>query len=251
MEHHIRCESSLIAPYCLVAGSPRRTKRIAERLTDCELVTDSRGYYVYTGRYEGLPITACATNMGGASVAIAVEELAHMGATTFIRVGSCVALDPELKPGDTTITTAAVRQGGTTDRYLPPWFPAVATHEVTEALRSSATELHGSARLSLAWCSDSFYGPPPTDSEMTIVDRICASGTRIADMETDTLFVLGSFRGLRTGALQVVDGSYADIKPESAKERVLRGESENIDVALRALRKLGDADNAAPVGEQA
>ena len=84
MEFHIRCKPEEISRYVFCPGDHARAKKIADRLDESYLVTDSRGYVVYSGTFDGIHMTACGTGMGGPTVAIALEELANMGADTFI-----------------------------------------------------------------------------------------------------------------------------------------------------------------------
>ena len=76
---------------------------------DHYLVSESRGYSVYSGQVEGIFMTVCGTGMGGPTTAIAIEELGHMGADTFIRVGSCGVFQPDQGPGDVIIASGSFR----------------------------------------------------------------------------------------------------------------------------------------------
>ncbi len=49
-----------------------------------------------------------------------MEELAHCGADTFIRVGSSCGMDPEVLGGDVVIATGAIRMEGTSKEYGIP-----------------------------------------------------------------------------------------------------------------------------------
>ena len=139
-QHHIKARDEDIARYCLIPGDHVRGRKIADRLDGMRLVSDTRGYFVYTGTYEGVPVTVCSTGMGGPAVAIAMEELGNMGADTFIRLGS--SGDWMSEPGwRLVIATACYRGGGTGDEYLPKPFPAVADFEVTRALVDSAASM--------------------------------------------------------------------------------------------------------------
>ena len=100
MEHHIRCDPGEIARYIFAPGAHDRAKKIADHFDNARLVSDSRGYMVYTGLVNGFQMTVCSTGIGGPQVAIGIEELAHMGADTFIRVGSCGVLQDRLGVGD-------------------------------------------------------------------------------------------------------------------------------------------------------
>lgn len=91
VQKHIRCRRGDVAEYVLIPGDPQRAERIAQRLTDARLISVNREYTVFTGTYEGVPVSVCSTGIGGPSTAIAMEELTRVGASTFIRVGSCGA----------------------------------------------------------------------------------------------------------------------------------------------------------------
>jgi uridine phosphorylase len=57
-----------------------------------------------------------------------MEELAELGADTFIRIG-IAAVSPRLSaPGTRFIATGAVRMEGTSREYAPIEFPAVADY---------------------------------------------------------------------------------------------------------------------------
>jgi uridine phosphorylase len=109
MEWHIKCDPKEISRYIFCPGDQKRAKKIADQFDDSHLVTESRGYVVYSGEYKGVFMTVCGTGMGGPAVAIGVEELAHMGGDTFIRVGSCGVFQEGQKPGDVIAAAGTVR----------------------------------------------------------------------------------------------------------------------------------------------
>jgi uridine phosphorylase len=242
IEFHIRCDRKDIARYCFTPGSPERAKRIASYFDEAKLVSESRGYWVYSGTYAGVFMTVCATNMGGPTVAIALEELAHMGADTFIRVGSCGVLREDLGPGDILIATGAVRGGGTASAYLPPNFPAVPTFDVTLALKEAAAELGHAVHLGLCLATDAFYAPQRA-AEAELFNELVKAGVIGIEMESDTVFVVGAYRGWRTGAIFTSDGAPGQIKPEWGEAAYRAGETRSIEIALRAMVKLARGDN--------
>jgi uridine phosphorylase len=142
MEWHIKCGPDEISRYIFCPGDQKRVKKIADQFDTSHLVTESRGYTVYSGEYKGVFMTVCGTGMGGPAVAIGVEELAHMGGDTFIRVGSCGVFQEGQKPGDVIAASGTVRAGGTGHAYLPPIFPAVPTFSILRALVDASEELN-------------------------------------------------------------------------------------------------------------
>lgn len=67
-------------------------ERIAEQLEDVEELEFNREYKSIAGTYKGIRVLAVSTGIGGPSTGIAVEELARIGVTHAIRIGSCGAL---------------------------------------------------------------------------------------------------------------------------------------------------------------
>ena len=241
MEFHIRCDPSEIARYVFCPGDHARAKRIADLFVDGHLVTNSRGYSVYSGTYEGVFMTACATGMGGPTAAIGLEELAHMGADTFVRVGSCGVFQEGQRPGDVIISSGTVRAGGTGNAYLPLMFPAVPTFSVLRELVRAAEALSIPHRVGVGMAGDAFYGPRDPKARQVMVEARVIS----VEMESDTLFIMGMYHGWRTGALYVSDGTATEVKPEWGAELFHKGENAAIRIALAAVRRLAAADGQA------
>jgi uridine phosphorylase len=241
MEWHIQCDPKDISRYVFCPGDHARAKKIADHMEDARLVTDSRGYVVYSGTYRGVFMTACGTGMGGPTVAIALEELAHMGADTFIRVGSCGVFQDGQQPGDVIIASGTVRLGGTANTYLPPAFPAAPTFSVLRRLVESAEELGIPHTVGVGAAGDAFYAP--RDPGFGAIFK--QAGIVSIEMESDTLFVVGMYRGWRTGALFASDGAPGVVKPEWGEADYRRGEQNCIRIALHAMWTLAQADASA------
>lgn len=241
MEFHIQCNPKDIARYVFCPGDQARAKKIADQFEGAYLVTTSRGYVVYSGTYEGVFMTACGTGMGGPTVAIALEELAHMGAETFIRVGSCGVFQPGQAVGDVIIASGTFRAGGTANAYLPTAFPAVPTFAVLRSLVEAAEALNIPVTVGVGIAGDAFYAPRDPQFRQALVN----AGLVSVEMESDTLFVLGAYRRWRTGALYTSDGTPTEVKPESGEAAFRKGEENAIRIALQAMRALARADGMA------
>jgi uridine phosphorylase len=241
MEFHIRCDSKDISRYVFCPGDHARAKKIADHFADARLVTTSRGYVVYSGYYDGVVMTACGTGMGGPTVAIALEELAHMGADTFIRVGSCGVFQEAQTVGDVIIASGTYRMGGAANAYLPPAFPAVPTFAVLRRLAESAEVLKIPYTVGVGVAGDAFYAPRDPAGRQLFANI----GLVSVEMESDTLFVVGAYRRWRTGALFASDGTPAETKPDWGEAAFRQGEENAILVALHAMRSLSQADSTA------
>ncbi len=242
MEYHIRGERGDIARYVLCPGSQSRARLIADQFEHRVTVSEDRGIVVYSGSYRGVFMTACGTGMGGPAVGIATEELGHLGADTFIRVGSCGVFQAWQQPGDVIIATGTYRGSGTGSAYLPLPFPAVPTFAVTRALVEAAERLKLPVTVGVGWAADAFYGPR-NDVDYLLLKE---AGAVSIEMESDTLFLIGQVRGWRTGAIFASDGGPGDMKPEAGREAFKRGEAQAIEIALSALLTIAQADAKTP-----
>ena len=176
-------------------------------------MASNREFTIFTGLLDGELVSVCSTGIGGPSAAIALEELVHCGAHTFIRVGSSGGMDPDVLGGDLVIATGAIRAEGTTREYAPIEFPAVSNLDVTDALRRAAGRLGYRYHVGVVQSKDSFYGQHDPDS-MPVSPMLNANwsawlrcGALASEMECAALFIVGSVRRVRVGAVLTVLGN--------------------------------------------
>ncbi|MBN1261600.1 MAG: nucleoside phosphorylase [Anaerolineae bacterium] len=241
MEFHIRCDPNEISRYVFTPGSHSRAKKIAAHFDDVHIVSESRGYRVYSGTVAGIFMTVSSTGMGGPTTAICLEELGHMGADTFIRVGSCGTMQPYVDCGDVIIGAGTFRAGGTANNYLPIEFPAVPNYFITRALVDAAERLGLKAHVGLGSAGDAFYAPR---GDPKFREVLAASGIVSGEMESDTIFVLAALRGWRAGALYACDGTATETKPVWCEEAFQQGEENEIRIAIEAMKAIALADGA-------
>ena len=211
---HIRCDVGDVGEYVLLPGDPGRVPVIAEHLDGARHIASSREYTTYTGTLGGTPVTVTSTGIGGPSTAIAIEELVQLGARTFIRVGTCGAMQPDAHVGDLIVATGAVRDEGTTRQYAPVEHPAVADADVVRALRDAAAARGFRQHAGVVHTTDSFYAQHEPE-RMAIAAELNARhaalrslGVLCSEMETATVFVVaGSVLGRRAGSVLAVAGN--------------------------------------------
>ncbi|MCF0136306.1 MAG: uridine phosphorylase [Lachnospiraceae bacterium] len=205
-QYHIGLKPGDVGRYVILPGDPKRCSKIAAHFENPVLVGDSREFVTYTGTLEGEKVSVCSTGIGGPSASIALEELANIGADTFIRVGTCGGMDPEVKGGDTVIATGAIRMEGTSREYAPVEYPAVADLDVTNALVGAARRLQVPYHAGVVQCKDSFYGqhqPEKHPVSYELTDKWEAwlrMGCKASEMESAALFIVGAYRRVRVGS---------------------------------------------------
>lgn len=197
LQPHIRLDETVNAKCALLPGDPARLDRIAPFLTDVRELQFNREYRSLVGTYKGVRILAVSTGIGGASAAIAVEELKNIGVENMIRIGSCGALQPKVRLGDIVIVSGCVRDDGASKTYIAPEFPAVPSTEMLVACINAAKALGAPYHTGIARSHDSFY----TDSEEEWNAYWHKAGVLGSDMETAALFTVGALRGVRTASI--------------------------------------------------
>ncbi len=157
--YHIDCGPGDLAPYILTCGDPARARRIARRFDQIELKRTNREFLTYTGFYKNIRLSVMSTGIGAPASAIAIIEAAQcVSPVTFIRLGSCGALQPDINVGDLVITSQVLRDEQTTHFYAPPEFAAQAHPDVLAALQEAASQLQIPFHAGLTCTTDDFYG---------------------------------------------------------------------------------------------
>lgn len=247
LEYHIKVNEDMIGHYVIMPGDPKRCKAIAAYLDDAELVADSREFVTYTGSLCGEKVSVTSTGIGGPSAAIALEELVHSGAHTFIRVGTCGGMQTDIVGGDVIVATGAVRMEGTSREYAPIEYPAVADIEVVNALIQAAGDMDVRAHAGVVQSKDSFYGqhsPQIMPVSYELLDKWEAwkrMGCKASEMESAALFIVGAFLRVRVGACFLVVANQERAAAGLSNPEV-HDTDKAIQMAVRAIKELIEKD---------
>ena len=235
-QFHIGVAPGEVSTVALMPGDPFRVPLVAEYLDDPRDVAHKREHRTMVGTYRGHQITVTSTGMGCPSTAIATEELARVGVTSFIRVGSTGALQPGIEPGDLIVSEGSFRNDGTTDAYVPKGYPAVPDLELTAALARFARErapAHGlGVHVGLNVTDDAFYAESQAWTE-----GMSGLGLLNVEMESSALFVVARQRGLRAGMICAVSSNLVagtSVYDDDAHKRLATGWGASIEAALEA-----------------
>ncbi|MCY4425326.1 MAG: nucleoside phosphorylase [Acidimicrobiaceae bacterium] len=238
-QYHLHVSPGDVAPYVLLPGDPARVLMIADHLDDPREIAFHREYRTVTGRYKGIEVSGTSTGIGCPSAAIAVEELANVGATHFIRVGSSAAYLPGMAPGDLVVNTAAMRLDGTSAAYVDPRFPAVADHflvrHLIDAARDLAAERGFGVHVGINASSDAFYAETPE-----FVEELRKHRVSNVEMESSAIFTIAHLRGLFGAMVCAVSYNYMQpdkVDFESKNHALVAGWDNAIDVALDAIAR--------------
>jgi purine-nucleoside phosphorylase len=108
-----------IAPDAILVGDPGRALLLAQELLEQPKMSNhARGLWGYYGNSTaGQALTVQSTGIGGPSAALVLADLAELGVRRAVRVGTCVAVDPALTPGDLLFVEEAIAVGGSASAF--------------------------------------------------------------------------------------------------------------------------------------
>ncbi len=210
-QYHIGLGPGDLAEYILLPGDPDRTTRIAARLDNVEFERRHREFATATGTYRGIRVSVVSTGIGTDNVEITVAEiLAITERPTFIRVGSCGSLQPEIALGDLIVSTGAVRLESTTSFYVHDGYPAVADHEAVIALIEAAERLGHRTHVGVTATAPGFFGaqgrpiPQLPIRYPDLAEEMARQRVMNFEMEASALLVLASLARCRAGVVCAV-----------------------------------------------
>ncbi len=235
------------AACAFLPGDPFRAEKIARAFDpESREIAHKREFRTFLGRLNGAPVLTTSTGIGGPSASIVVDELAQLGVKTFLRVGTTGAIQENIQAGDVIITTGAVRMDGASTHYAPVAYPAVAHHEMVQALLQAASAEGIPAHAGVTASTDTFYpGQERLDScsgyvlrrFQGLTDELRKLNVLNYEMESSTVLTMCGVLRLRGGCVSgvVVNRARSEaVAPDAAE----RGEANAVRTAVRAMGML-------------
>ena len=242
-QYHIQTAEGEVGRYVILPGDPGRCEKIAQYLDHPVKIAENREFVTYTGELCGEKVSVTSTGIGGPSAAIAMEELYRCGADTFVRIGTCGGMQPEVKSGDIVIATGSIRMEGTSKEYAPIEYPAVADIEVVNALIGAAKEMCVPYHAGVVESKDSFYGQHTPESKPVSYELLNKweawkrMGCLASEMESAALYIVGSYLRVRIGTVLLVMANQERAK-EGLDNPVVHDTELPIKTAVEAIRSL-------------
>jgi purine-nucleoside phosphorylase len=217
MSIHINAPVGAIAKTVLMPGDPLRAKYIADHfLEQPVLVNQTRNMFMYTGTYQGKPITVGASGMGCPSIGIYSYELyTEYEVDTIIRIGTCGAYTTELQLYDLinvdnacSESTFAQYAWGIEGQSIPHQgkaFDLINTIASEQGKKLKACNIHS---------SDIFYRKTMDIPEVAIKHHCLA-----VEMEAFALFANAKHLGKTAGTLLTVSDVIPTHEKISADQR--------------------------------
>ncbi|GAA0126905.1 MULTISPECIES: purine-nucleoside phosphorylase [Clostridium] len=214
---HIMANEGEIAEIVLLPGDPLRAKFIADTyLEDAKCYNDVRGMYGYTGMYKGKRVSVQGTGMGLPSLSIYANELINSyGVKKLIRVGSCGAINEDVKIRDIVLAMSASTNSGINRRRFQGMdYAPTANFELLKKAYELGISKGLNIKVGNVLSSDLFYD----DTGMGIQKWI-DYGTLAIEMETAELYTLAAKNKVKALSILTVSDHVLTGDETNPKER--------------------------------
>lgn len=173
-----------------MVGDPGRAMALAQVLIEGPKMSNhARGLWGYSGLTpDGRGLNVQATGMGGPSAALVLADLAELGVRRAVRIGTCAAVAPDLRPGD-LVTVSEARAWSDDGRGAGA--PAVPDEEMAARLQEALGETARPGRVASLDVLHPVPGQPAPDGD-------------VADMQTAALLATGRELGVAIAAVLIV-----------------------------------------------
>jgi uridine phosphorylase len=144
--------------------------------------------------------------IGAPAAAAALEELAALGTTRFISIGTAGSLQRDLGIGEVVVCEQAIRDEGVSHHYLPPAKLASASSALTAALVAAMDAVPVPYRSGISWTIDTPYRETVAEAR-----HYQAEGVLCVEMEAAALFAVAEFRGVHVATAFTMSDSLAEL----------------------------------------
>lgn len=190
MSVHIAAKEHDIAETILLPGDPLRAKYIAETfLENAVCYNEVRGMLGFTGTYRGKRISVQGTGMGIPSISIYAHELMeNYGVQNLIRVGTCGAIQEDVRVRDVIIAMSASTDSAVNRiRFNGIDYAPTASFDLLNKAYRAAQQRSLSVKVGSVFTSDTFYHDSMEPYKLWAGYQILA-----VEMETAALYTLAA-----------------------------------------------------------
>ena len=238
--HHLGIDASQIGEGCILTSNLERIEKIKDTFDSAQKQAFHREYITYTGMCHDVRMSCMSIGNGCMPTEIAVEELRHVDCKRMIKVGSCFAIDPNIRPGTLFVPIGACRCEGATLEYVNIQYPAVTDLDTLFALLKSAEELDLKVETGIIRTHDALFLESPF-AHGDVQERIRPwqkVGVKCIDNECATLLTVASILQLQAGCIYVVTDNLATGEAMDFEKDYDERIMDTIHIATLAMSKL-------------
>jgi len=215
----------------LVSGQKQRAELCLKHLESPVKNFTFLGYTFWTGKFKGRKITVGNGGFYAPDSAFVTEMLAVGGIDYLIRLGSCGALQEDIKIGDYILADRAIRGDGATGYYVDDSFQPKADESLSSALEGALESLP--VHKGAVWTTDAMFR-----ETKEIVNSFIQKGAIAVDMVTSPFLTLANIYKKKTAAVLSVSDNLITGELGFTNYKFFESQLKMVELAFRAIEKI-------------
>jgi purine-nucleoside phosphorylase len=190
-------------------------------------------YTMYTGTYNGIKITGINGGRFSTDTSITTEVMCNAGIQNIIRIGTCGALDENIKVGDLVVVDRVIRGDGVTPYYVDRDFQAQSDKKIIDTLFEVAKGMGVAIHRGTCWTTDALLR-----ETREIVEAKRKEGAIAVDMVSSTLLTICQLHQVKAGSILAVSDNVITGEMGFMNPLYYMAETNLINIALETVKKL-------------
>jgi uridine phosphorylase len=229
----VQLRSQDVGKYAIVPGPKDRLEVLMKKIENPVRNFSFMEYTMYTGMYQGIKITGINGGRFSTDTSITTEVMCNAGIQNIIRIGTCGALDENIKVGDLFIVDEVIRGDGVTPYYVDKDFKTVADKKIADTLYEMAKGMGVNIYRGIAWTTDALLR-----ETKEVVEAKRKEGARAVDMVSSTLLTIAQTYNVKAGSILAVSDNVITGEMGFMNPLYYMAESNLIAIALETVKKL-------------
>lgn len=222
-----------VGKYAVVPGPKDRLDVLMKKLENPVKNFSFMEYTMYTGTFQGIKVTAINGGRFSTDTAITTEVMCNAAIPNIIRIGTCGALDENIKVGDLVVVDKVLRGDGVTPYYVDKGFQTQADKKISDTLYEIAKGMGVNVHRGSCWTTDALLRET---REMVEAKR--KEGAIAVDMVSSTLITIAQTYNIAAGSILAVSDNVITGEMGFMNPLYYMAESTLIAVALEAVKRL-------------
>ena len=174
-----------VGKYAIVPGPKDRLDVLMKKIESPVRNFSFMEYTMYTGTYSGIKVTAINGGRFSTDTSITTEVMCNAQIANIIRIGTCGAMDENIKVGDLVVVDKIIRGDGVTPYYVDKDFKTVADKKISDILEKVAKDLGVTVHRGCVWTTDALLR-----ETRELVEARRKEGAIAVDMVSSTLLTI-------------------------------------------------------------
>jgi uridine phosphorylase len=222
-----------VGKYAIVPGPKDRLDVLIKKIENPVRNFSFMEYTMYTGTFQGIKVTAINGGRFSTDTSITAEVMCNAGIQNIIRIGTCGALDENIKIGDLIVVDSVIRGDGVTPYYVDKNFKTTSDKKITDTLYEVAKGMGINIHRGITWTTDALLR-----ETREIVEAKRKEGAIAVDMVSSALLTIAQTYKVKASSILAVSDNVITGEMGFMNPLYYMAESNLITIALETVKKL-------------